>query len=258
MLDAAMPIEIPPHLLSAARVVASRRDMLHRLPRNCAFVEVGVGIGVFTHEVMTICAPRSFVAIDDFGLDRVELLWGRPSAEVFEGWGHQGFYEHRFEREIGTGLVTVIRSGSAAGIAALPDDSVDVIYVDADHTYDAVRADLQACLPKVKSSGRIIVNDYVLTPADASGLRFGVIDATNEFMIAHDFAMEYFVLQQDMFCDVVITRSANINRAGFNQTDEHAAAVRRGLERRIAELERSSSWRITAPLRRASRLLRRR
>lgn len=45
----------------------------------------------------------------------------------------------------------MIRSDTAAAAEQFEDGSVDFLYIDASHTYDAVLADLVAWYPKVKT-----------------------------------------------------------------------------------------------------------
>jgi hypothetical protein len=47
------------------------------------------------------------------------------------------------------------------------------------------------------------MNDYIMR--DLGG-EYGVIHATNEFMIAENWEMIYFALEQNMFCDVVLRK----------------------------------------------------
>ena len=51
---------------------------------------------------------------------------------------------------------------SKEGLATLPDDSVDLIYVDGDHEYSGVCADLEIARRKVRIGGIIAMNDYYL------------------------------------------------------------------------------------------------
>jgi hypothetical protein len=92
---------------------------------------------------------------------------------------------------------------SAEQIATLDDQSVDIFYVDADHSYAGATRDLAAIKPKIRADGLIIMNDYIMR--DLGG-EYGVIHATNEFMIAENWEMIYFALEQNMFCDVVLRK----------------------------------------------------
>lgn len=55
---------------------------------------------------------------------------------------------------------TVVRKFSAEAAEDVPDGSLDFIYVDANHGYDAVINDLTAWSPKVKRGGGIFGHDY--------------------------------------------------------------------------------------------------
>lgn len=58
-----------------------------------------------------------------------------------------------------------IRKGASVAIAAtVPDRSLDFVYIDADHSYQAVLDDLRAWTPKVKSRGVIAGHDYCVQP----------------------------------------------------------------------------------------------
>lgn len=53
-----------------------------------------------------------------------------------------------------------LRMSSVEGAAAIQDGSLDFIFVDADHRWQAVLADLAAWIPKVKPGGIIAGHDY--------------------------------------------------------------------------------------------------
>ena len=59
-------------------------------------------------------------------------------------------------------------------VNSFDDTSVDVIYIDGDHTYGAVLSDLKELTPKVKKGGYICGHDY-------QGNVTGVQKAVNEF-----------------------------------------------------------------------------
>jgi hypothetical protein len=240
---------LPQAALDHAVLLRDRSAILDYLPRRAVFVEVGVGIGVFTDLVLDRTDPALFVAIDDFKLDRHEVLWGTPTHELFKGLGHRGFYEDRFDEAIRQNRLRVNEADSVAGLAQLPDGFADVIYVDAGHFYHEVKADLEAALPKLRRDGRILVNDYLMVPGLNSDHAYGVVHAANEFMIEHGFGIEFFALHERMFCDVVIRRQAMLT--------PHRQAEIEALRHEIAVLRRSSSWRLTAPMRALGRRFRR-
>jgi hypothetical protein len=49
---------------------------------------------------------------------------------------------------------------SIAALSLLPENSINVFYLDADHSYPAVKADLLAGLPKIRDDGFVCGHDY--------------------------------------------------------------------------------------------------
>lgn len=61
-----------------------------------------------------------------------------------------------------------------------PDGFFDFIYIDANHTYEGVKADLEAWWPKLRYDGLFCGDDYthVVNPGEG---KYGVVEAVNEF-----------------------------------------------------------------------------
>jgi hypothetical protein len=78
----------------------------------------------------------------------------------------------RFEDKI-----KFIRKLSNDAIDDIPDKHIDYLYIDANHSYEAVKNDLNLWVPKMKPNSIIAGHDYVVA-AD-----FGVIKAVNEYAI---------------------------------------------------------------------------
>ena len=57
-------------------------------------------------------------------------------------------------------LITDIKGVSWECAEQFEDDSVDFIFIDADHSYDAVNKDIRAWSPKVRKGGMISGHDY--------------------------------------------------------------------------------------------------
>src|SRR5438132_645191 len=64
----------------------------------------------------------------------------------------------RFGREIACGQVVIHRHPSAVAVAALPP--LDWVYIDGDHTYEGVAADLRSCWARLTPNGRVAGDDY--------------------------------------------------------------------------------------------------
>lgn len=63
-------------------------------------------------------------------------------------------------RFAGMSGINVTHAQSVDAAAAYQDASIDVVYLDADHSYKAVAADIVAWLPKVRPGGFIAGHDY--------------------------------------------------------------------------------------------------
>ncbi len=71
--------------------------------------------------------------------------------------------------------VLPVRMDSVAAAATMADQSIDFAFIDADHRYGPVRADIDAWLPKIKPGGVLAGHDYHKAPGvkQAVGEVFG-------------------------------------------------------------------------------------
>jgi Methyltransferase domain len=63
---------------------------------------------------------------------------------------------------------------SKEAAAYVPDGSLDFVFIDADHSYEGCKADIQAWLPKLKPSGFISGHDYDNTDFPCFGVKQAV------------------------------------------------------------------------------------
>jgi hypothetical protein len=91
-------------------------------------------------------------------------------------------------------FVRVVRDYSFEAVKRFPDEFFDLVYIDADHTYEACQRDLADWYPKVKHGGLLLGHDYVRAKVAATGVRFGVIRAVNEFVAQHDLRDRFFLM----------------------------------------------------------------
>ena len=74
-------------------------------------------------------------------------------------------------------LINPIRTDSVSASKMYADESLDAVFIDADHRYQSVKADILAWMPKVKKGGILAGHDYAL-------VHNGVIRAVDELVEA--------------------------------------------------------------------------
>ena len=102
-------------------------------------------------------------------------------------------------------VVTLHEQDSATCLATFPDHYFDWIYIDADHSYPAVRRDADIGLRKIKEDGYLVFNDYIFWSHEQM-MPYGVVAAVNELCIEQNLVWVYFALHQSMYCDVALRR----------------------------------------------------
>jgi hypothetical protein len=200
-------LPLPNRLLQKARIVSSREDILKELPKELTICEVGTAYGDFAQKILDICRPSKLIVIDTFIFHSGAEPWGPAMGREsrLRGASHMEYFQRRFESQIGSGLMRVMPGHSPEMLPMIPDQSVDVFYVDAAHEYQSVRSDLSIIKRKIRRDGWIILNDYVLFDV-LNKIPYGVIQATNEFMLEEEWEMYFFAFQGYMFCDVAIKK----------------------------------------------------
>lgn len=121
------------------------------LPEAATVVEVGSWKGrstVALCEALEGLDARVF-AVDAFsGVEMHAAGFGPEMLDTF------------LENTVGFGFLEPIVGGSAESATRFPDGSVDLVFLDADHSYEAVRRDIRAWLPKLKRGGVMCGHDW--------------------------------------------------------------------------------------------------
>lgn len=72
----------------------------------------------------------------------------------------------------------IVRSRSVEAAQTVPDQSCDFVFIDADHSLEGCKADIDAWAPKVKPGGWLCGHDYENTNFP----KFGVTQAVTEYL----------------------------------------------------------------------------
>jgi hypothetical protein len=159
-----------------------RRRLLSRLPRDAECAEIGTWRGDFAQAILRSRRPRILHLIDPWQYrDEDEYKGAMFGGRTQEGQRDMdAIYQSvldRFHPRIERGQVDVRRSRSVEAASAFADDALDWVYIDGDHTYEAVKADLEAYYRTVKPGGYLAGDDYGL----AGWWGDGVTRAVDEF-----------------------------------------------------------------------------
>jgi hypothetical protein len=205
---AAFPALQTKHLHDAA-LFADRYDLVRSLTslRHGTIAEVGVARGDFSEFLIDTLEPRLFVGFDLFQMHEYPEHWGTPSSVLFEGKTQLDFYHDRF-RDRGSKIATEVGLGHVQ-LLKYPDEFFDLIYIDANHFYDAVKQDAQSATQKLKKTGILIFNDYTMFDPLAN-VAYGVVQAVNEMVVNDGWCVIGFALERLMFCDIAIRRNVDI------------------------------------------------
>lgn len=133
------------------------------IPDGGIFVECGAWLGKSSSYLCDIANNRIKIYIVDHWEGSVEE---RDNAHKLAT--EQNIYEI-FLENMGDRNFIPLKMNSIDASKQFQDNSCDVIYIDMDHTYDAVKQDILNWLPKVKNNGYLAGHDY-----DWSGVKKAV------------------------------------------------------------------------------------
>ena len=159
-----------------------RRCLFPCIPPRGVGAEIGVWRGDFSTDLLAETAPDQLHLVDPWRFQPdpkyADASYGGKLATSQEDMDE--LFDLVCRRFAGDGRVVVHRCTSAEGTGRLADGSLDWVYLDAEHWYESVRADIARWAPKVRSGGLVMGDDY-----GARGYwGGGVTRAVDEFVAA--------------------------------------------------------------------------
>ena len=170
------------------KIYNTRKDMLFEVQPSGRIAELGVYKGDFAQEILDQCQPRELVLID---------LWQNQPIQSGDADGNNLQFQngtYLFDvvcERFGSNSLVRIKKGLTSMILHYEDDYFDMVYIDADHSFDAVREDLENAFRKTKNGGLIMGHDYEYNLEKTRHVHyFGVKAAVTDFCLCKNLQID--------------------------------------------------------------------
>lgn len=166
-------------------------DFLDYMPHNAIAVEVGVQGGGFAAFMLKKTKPKQLFLIDCWQ-QQDQNIYDDPEANV-ENHIQEQLYQETKKRFARDSRVVILREFSNQAVHRFANESLDWVYIDANHGYEAAKQDIALWWPKIKKGGVLSGHDYAVRPS------FGVVQAVNEFLIANNLNLFCLTVEEHIY-----------------------------------------------------------
>lgn len=163
-------------------------DFLDCMPHNAVVIEVGVQEGTFASFILKKTNPKKLFLIDCWR-HQDSIVYDDKEANLPDDQ-QEKLYLAVKKHFANDPRVIIIRKFSTEAASQFADESIDWIYIDANHSYPTAKEDLDLWWPKVKKGGILSGHDYIVRPS------FGVVQALNEFLIKNKLSLSYLTVEE--------------------------------------------------------------
>jgi hypothetical protein len=190
---------------SPISLFCSRWRTIPRLFKKLGFTlgaEIGVFKGYFSKYLIKDNPNLKLYAVDNW------IAYGDPTADFSQRKMDQYFLESKallkpFNCEI-------IKAWSMDAVKKFEDESLDFVYIDANHDYKYVKEDIREWSKKVRKGGIVCGHDYIEGCFEGGyNLHFGVIQAVNEH-VAENNIKHLFVLNKEKVPSWMYVKDADV------------------------------------------------
>ncbi len=161
------------------------------IPRNSRIAEIGVAKGNFSRQLHKQLRPLHMTLIDPWEFqNRPDYIVDGTNVSDDEGDRRYNQISSYFSDNdiVGQTDVSIVRGYSQDEVSRFEDGFFDLVYVDAMHTYEAVKQDLFDYARTVRDGGIIAGHDFTNSLV-AKRKKFGVIEAVDEFLAKSGYAL---------------------------------------------------------------------
>jgi hypothetical protein len=186
-------VELEDKHIANLKILLNRDAFLKHMPKGGVCAEIGVDRGEFSEQILQILMPQKLYLID---------AWGDPNRYTD---ALKDLVRQKFKAEIQSGLIELKIGFSTEVLKTWPDQSLDWVYVDTDHTYQTTRAELNLLQSKMKTNGIIAGHDYSVGNW-TSNFRYGVIEAVHEFCRNENWEIIFLTSETNQFRNFAIRK----------------------------------------------------
>ena len=127
--------------------------LLANMPKDGTFVELGAWLGKSSAYLCDKATYQEIIIIDTWKGSLNELTTTHKLATEVD------IYK-LFVENMGSRKYKAIKATSKAISKKFANESLDVVFIDLNHTYEAIKEDIKLWLPKVKKGGYLAGDDY--------------------------------------------------------------------------------------------------
>jgi predicted O-methyltransferase YrrM len=156
--------------------------LLDKIPSVGTFVELGAWLGKSSSYLCDKATGQQIIIIDSFKgtQEYIDSYYNlAKTADIYE----------LFVENMGSRKYKAIKATSKAASRKFKDESLDVVFIDLNHSYESVKEDIALWLPKVKKGGYLAGDDYHENWP-------GVIQAVNEMLNGFTVIDDAFIFQK--------------------------------------------------------------
>lgn len=157
-----------------------RLKILSMMPKHGRCAEIGVWDGKFSQVILDETAPTQLVLVDPWDM----LSEGTKDTLVHSKWGDMDYmgamYFNVAQLYAHLPQVILCKGFSVPVLESFPDNYFDWIYIDGNHRYEYVLADLRIAARKLRVGGIIAGDDFFWKQDDRQHVRDAVLDFLEE------------------------------------------------------------------------------
>lgn len=142
--------------------LATAHDLWCLLPPHSRAAELGVAEGRFSETILAWPVIDTLIMVDRW--THIPRLEGEPAGDSHYP---QAWHDHNYARalavtelQVQLGRAQILRGDTVEMAERVLDGTLQLIYVDADHTKEGVERDIAAWMPKLAAGGIMAFDDY--------------------------------------------------------------------------------------------------